>query len=316
MTFFRQVISDLRQKRLLPVAAGLLAALVAVPALLSTSSSGTPVAQLPQVAPATALPATALPAVSVSSTPTYSRLGGHSRDPFAQPRLPRSKTSSTASSTTSAAKSSGTSSSKASGTSTTSGGAGATTTTTTTTTTPGTTIIPTGTPHPAPTGLTSTQSYHVILSITNSAGGVDTVDPLQRLSILPSQKKPLLVELGVLKGGQRVLFAVQPGTVLTGAGTCTPGPIDCEILSLGQDQVEGLAVRSSTGTVPVALFAVTGITADQHASPAAADNARRIASAAGRDLLSSSTLSTLSLFQYEPSLGAVVDQRNVTVGGS
>jgi hypothetical protein len=39
-------------------------------------------------------------------------------------------------------------------------------------------------------------------------------------------------------------------------------------------------------------------------------------SAAGRRLLSTSTLSALSLFQYEPSLGAVVDLRNLTVGGS
>jgi hypothetical protein len=156
----------------------------------------------------------------------------------------------------------------------------------------------------------------VTISITNSAGGVDTIDPLQRLSILPSQRRPMLVELGVLKGGQRVLFAVQPGTVLSGPGTCTPGPIDCEILSLGQDQIEGLAVRSSTGTVPVALFAVTGIKADQLASAAAADQARRAASAAGRNLLSSSTSSALSLFRYDPSLGAVVDLRNLIVGGS
>jgi hypothetical protein len=156
----------------------------------------------------------------------------------------------------------------------------------------------------------------VIVSITNSAGGVDTIDPLRRLTILPSQRRPMLVELGVLKGGQRVLFAVQPGAVLSGPGTCTPGPIDCEILSLGQDEIESLAARSSTGTVPVALFAVTGIKADQLASTAAADQARRAASAAGRNLLSSSTSSALPLFRYDPSLGAVVDLRNLIVGGS
>jgi hypothetical protein len=310
MSFIQGIVSDFRTKRLWPVALALVAALIAVPVLLSSSSnSSSPVAGLPQPG-ATGPAATALPAVSVSSTPTYSRLSGRGRDPFSQPRQTASKTSATTAPTTA----SGTAGSTGSGTSTTSSGAGVSTTSTTTTTP--TITVPTGPPHPAPTGLTASQSYRVTLSITNSAGGVDTIDPLQRLTILPSQRRPMLVELGVLKGGQRVLFAVQPGAVLSGPGTCTPGPIDCEILSLGQDQIEGLAARSSTGTLPVALFAVTGIKADQYPSDAAADGARRAASAAGRNLLSSSTLSALSLFRYEPSLGAIVDLRNLTVGGS
>jgi hypothetical protein len=312
MSFIQGIVADFRATRLWPLALALVAALIAVPVLLSKSSnSSSPVAGLPQQG-AAGPAATALPAVSVSSTPSYSRLPGHGRDPFAQRRQTASKTSTTPA-TTAATTSSGTSGSTGSGTSTTSGGAGVSTTSTTATPT---ITVPTGTPQPAPTGLTASQSYHVTISITNSAGGVDTIDPLQRLTILPNEQRARLVELGVLQGGQRVLFAVQPGTVLSGPGTCTPGPIDCEILSLGQDQIEGLAVRSSTSTVPVALFAVTGIKADQHPSAAAADQARRVASAAGRNLLSSSTLSALSLFQYDPSLGAVVDLRNLTVGGS
>jgi hypothetical protein len=132
--------------------------------------------------------------------------------------------------------------------------------------------------------------------------------------VLPSKQQPLLVELGVLKGGHRVLFAVQPETVLAGPGTCTPGPIDCEILSIGQDQTESVAVQSPTGPVPVALFAVTGITADDHSSAAAADEVRRQESAAGRALLNGSSMGALSLFRYEPSVGAVVDLRNLTAG--
>jgi hypothetical protein len=313
MSFIQGIVADFRTKRLWPVALALVAALIAVPALLSKSSNtSSPVATLPQPG-ATGPAATALPAVSVSTTPSVSRLPGRGRDPFARPRQPASKTSS-ASAKTAATTASGTSSSTTANTSTTSGGAGVSTTSTTSTTP--TATIPTATPHPAPTGLTATQSYHVIVSITNSAGGVDTIDPLRRLTILPSQRRPMLVELGVLKGGQRVLFAVQPGAVLSGPGTCTPGPIDCEILSLGQDEIESLAARSSTGTVPVALFAVTGIKADQLASTAAADQARRAASAAGRNLLSSSTSSALPLFRYDPSLGAIVDLRNLIVGGS
>jgi hypothetical protein len=65
----------------------------------------------------------------------------------------------------------------------------------------------------------------------------------------------------------------------------------------------------------VALFAVTGIRAADHSSVADANKARQAASDAGRALLGASSSSALSLFQYEPSLGALVDLRNLTVGG-
>jgi hypothetical protein len=156
----------------------------------------------------------------------------------------------------------------------------------------------------------------VTLAITNPSGGLNTIDPLERLSPLPSPQRPLVVELGVLEGGHRVLFAVQPGTVVGGPGTCTPGPIDCEVLSLAPGQTEGVSLRTANGVKPVALFAVTQISADHHPTVAAADKARQASSPAGRRLLAKSTLSALSLFDYEPSIGALVDQRNLTVGGN
>jgi hypothetical protein len=310
MSFLTSIWTELRERKLWPLPLVLIAALVAVPIALSKNPSPAPVAK----SPAAGLPVSGgsvLP-ITVNNAPSNSHLTGRSRDPFTQQRLPSTTTSSSTTSTTSA--------STASGTSSTSGGTGvATTPTTTTPTTPTTTtpttITPGATPKPAPTGLTATESYHVTLAITNPAGGLDAIDPLKRLTVLPNDQQHLLVELGVLKGGKRVLFAVQPRTVVTGPGTCTPGPIDCEILSLAQDQTESLSRQSPSGVAPVALFAVTAITADKHQSAAAADKARRTASAAGRDLLSKSTLSALSLFQYEPSLGVVVDLRNLTVGG-
>ena len=120
----------------------------------------------------------------------------------------------------------------------------------------------------------------------------------------------------MLQGGKRVLFAVQPRAVVSGPGTCTPGPIDCEILSLGQEQIENLGVRLTSGVQTVASFAVTGISAAQHASVAAAQRARRQASPAGRVIINHSTSASLALFPYEPSIGAVVDLRNLSVGGN
>lgn len=152
------------------------------------------------------------------------------------------------------------------------------------------------------------------MAITNSAGGVNTVDPLTRLSLIPNNTHPLLVEVGVLQGGKKVLFAVQPGTVIDGPGTCLPGPIDCELVSLGQDQTEAV---SGPGNTANALFAITGITAVTHPSAAAANEARGVASNGGRAIFDgdSHSLAALSLFKYEPSVGSVVDLRNLTVEG-
>jgi hypothetical protein len=309
-----KLLADLRANRLLPLAGVLLVAIVAVPIALSKSSSSTPVAALPQpprVPPATS----ALPALSVQSVQSRSRLSGHGRDPFAQQSsgsssiIPTSSAAATSTATSSAGSSSG---------------AGTTSGTTTGTTsapvsiqptTPPPPIVTNPKPKPAPTGLTATQAYDVALTVTNPSGGLDTIDPLVRLSPVPDRQQPLLVELGVLKGGSRVLFAVQPGTVVGGPGTCTPGPIDCEILSLGQDQTEAVGVKSSSGQSSSSLFAITGISARDYPSAAAADKARRAESAAGRAILDASTAISLSLFRYDPSVGAVIDLRNLTVGG-
>jgi hypothetical protein len=112
-----------------------------------------------------------------------------------------------------------------------------------------------------------------------------------------------------------VLFAVQPGTVVNGNGSCTPGPIDCEILSLPVGGVENISTQSAGGAT-IAQFSVTEISAVDHPSVAAANKARNSVSRVGAGLLTNSQLSALTLFNYEPSVGAVVDMRNLTVGGN
>ncbi len=315
MNFFKSILSDLRDKRLWPVAALLLVGVVAVPVLLSKggSSGPAPIAQLPGAASGGT--ASGLPALSVSSVPSEGKLSGKGRNPFAQFGGSSGTTSTGTTASTTAATGTSTTSSASTGTSTTSGGtsAGSSGTSTTGTSTPPS--ITTGTPKPAPTGLTASQSYEVSLAITTPSGGLDTYSPLKRLSVLPGDHQPMLVELGVLKGGKRVLFAVQPGTVVSGPGSCIPGPVDCEVLSLAAGQTEALGEQSSSGASQVALFAVTQVTAAKHASVAAADQARRENSAAGRSLLNQSTSSALSLFPYQPSIGALVDLRNLVIGG-
>jgi hypothetical protein len=324
MTFLTALIGDLREKRLWPVVVVLVGALVAVPVLLAKPAPKSPIAS---AAPPSAVGAgqPGLPVVSVASAPTNARLHGHARDPFTQhgssSQTVTNSTTSTASTSTTGAGATGSPTTGLGGSGTTGTGAtGGGTTGGTGGGAPapglGEPTIPLSTPTPAPPDLTATESYHVTVEITNRRGGVDKLDPLQRLSILPRAQDPLLVELGVLKGGHRVLFVVQPGAVLNGPGRCLPGRIDCQILSLGQDQRESISQRTDSGVVPVAEFAVTGITAEHHTSAAAARAARRKVFAAGQRLLRGDTGSALPLFQYQLGSGAVIDQRDVTVGAS
>jgi hypothetical protein len=333
MSFFRDIINELREKRLWPVAVALLAALVAIPVFLSKSPGSKALAQIPS--PASPVPnPTVLPPVSVSTAIVHSKLTGTARDPFAQQKLSSGK-SSTSSSTSGSSSStgSGSTSSSVSGSNATNGPTGGGSTTGggsggsggspspggsgggSPSPSPSPNPIPTPKPKPVTPGLTATETYQVTLAMTTPTGGLDTTDSVERLSPLPSQKQALMVELGVLKGGHRVLFLLRPGTVVSGPGTCTPGPIDCEILSLGQEEIEKLGTSSSGGVDPVALFAVTAIQAHRYSTPATAGRMRRVVSTAGQRLINGSTSDALSLFRYEPSLGAVVDLRNLSVGG-
>ena len=317
-----KVIGELRSNKLFPLAIVLLVAIVAVPIALSKSASNKQ--QAVTQAQATPPPATGVPALNVQSTSasTTSRLPGRGRNPFQQTGGGASK------GTTGAQGSTGSSSSSSNGTSGSSKGSSgggstgsAKPTSSSTTTTPGAStpvtppnITPSKKPTPAPSGLSSNQSYQVELAMTNPSGGINTIDSLQRLSVLPSAKQPWLVELGVLKGGNRVLFAVQPKTLWSGPGVCTPGPADCEILSLAPGQTENLGVQTPSGDYWTTLFAITRITAQKFPSAGAADRARKSESAAGRAILNRSTSGSLSLFRYSPSVGAVLDLRSLTVG--
>ena len=330
MSTIKSIITELREKKLLPIVGLLVVALVAIPMLLMNSgSSSTPPASPSASVPPPSL-ATALPAVSVTAAPQRP-LRGPSRNPFEQiggtaihsVTVSASKATATAAAAgSSSTSSSGSSSSSGGSTSSSSGSSGSSGSSTNSSSgssggsSGGGSPIPVKPVKPAPSGLSATQSYNVELAITNSSGGLNTIDPLERLSVLPNNRQPLLVELGVLKGGNKVLFLVQPRAVVNGPGTCIPGPGDCEILELGQQQIETLGVALPGGDQVVSDFAVTGITAANHPSVAAAQRARRQKSPFGQALVNASSSAALPLFPYVPALGVIVDQRNVTVGGN
>jgi hypothetical protein len=314
----------------------LLVGLVAVPVLLTKSASGTPAASTSGAGASGSNGKNVT--VKLASGTRQGDLNGHGRDPFAGQGGSTTTTGATvARAATSGSAGAGTASIGAGTGSTSTGSTGSSFATSTAASTGGSTggssggstgassagapsttpslPAPTKRAKPAPAGLTAKQSYAVSIEITNGSGGVQPIDPVQRLSTLPSASQSLLVELGVEQGGKRVLFAVRPGTVVNGDGSCTPGPIDCEILSLPVGGVENISTQSAGGAT-IAQFSVTEISAVDHPSVAAANNARNSVSPVGARLLTNSQLSALTLFNYEPNVGAVVDMRNLTVGGN
>jgi hypothetical protein len=320
MTVLSNMIKELRERKLWPIAIGLIVALVAVPVLLSKKAPTNLV--VPQ--PTGGLPystGTTLPAISVQTTPGRSKLTGRARNPFSPQSVATTATTSTTASTPASTVTGSTGSTGSTGATPSTGGSSTPTTSSpppaTTPSAPTTPASPAKpAPAPAPSGLTAKQTYQVSLAITGPDGGLNTIDPLERLSVLPSPQQPLLVELGVLQGGKQVLFAVEPGAAVSGSATCTPGPIDCEIIALSPGHTEGLSKQTPTGTTPVALISVNSITAADHPTVAAANAARNTASEVGRQLVANSPLSGNGLFVYDPSVGAVVDLRNLTVGGN
>ena len=321
MSVPRNMLKELLERKLWPIALVLVIALVAVPVLL-TKKAPTDIVT-PPTGPLPYSSGTTLPAISVQTSPGNSNLTGKGRNPFTPQHVATTSTITTTiptvtTPTTGASTGTGTTSVGSGSSSSAGSGSGGTTTaasTPATTPTP-TTPAPTTKPKPGPTGLTATEAYHVSLALTGANGNLNTIDPLDRLSILPGKQQPMLIDLGVLQGGKSVVFVVEPGTVVSGAGACTPGPIDCEIITLNPGQTEGISKQTSTGSTPVALLSVNSISADQYPSAAAANKARKTASGIGRELLNQSRLSAISLFQYDPSVGAVVDLRNLTVGGN
>lgn len=112
------------------------------------------------------------------------------------------------------------------------------------------------------------------------------------------------------------MFAVLPNTLVSGGGSCLPGPLDCEILAVAPNDTVDVAVRTAGAPKSLGSFTLTDIGVARLSSATAANKARKAADARGQQLLVHSGLSALALFPYNPSLGVVVDERNIQVGGN
>jgi hypothetical protein len=261
----RNLINDLVDRRLWPVALALVAALVAVPVMLgggssaSTSSPADPLANVPATTGGTAKAA-----ISVS-TPSSGRKDrpGAVRNPFEQAKIPTASTSTTSTQTPQ------------------------------TTTSTGTTSLP------APsTGAPSTPGYTVTPVVPGSGGGkrdtpVENVwrvnlrfgEPGQqklrhdvpRLTPLPSATNPFFVFLGVLSDGKTAVFLISSDATATGDGTCKPNPTQCDTIEMKAGDTEFFDVaQGNAGVVQYELDLLKVFHNKVSGKAAAAKAARRV----------------------------------------
>ena len=258
MPLLRNVLKDLVDKRLWPVAVLLVAALVAAPVVLGRSGDDAP-APAPVTDPpagsaaATDANGTAAKAAVTLDTDANERrhLDGAVRDPFRAPKAAakkKAKVKASAPTTTApvAVPATGSTGSSSSG-----GSSGAATPTATPTATPSTgassdTSKPKVTTKPkaaAPKADDASDTYHVSLRFGVNGGELTTMRDVARLSPLPSVTDPFFVYLGVLETAttheKRAVFLVSSDATPNGDGYAHGHP-DGDAEPHGHDHADGL----------------------------------------------------------------------------
>jgi hypothetical protein len=226
MSLLRNLLTDLVEKRLWPVAVALVAALVAVPMLLGggggASPGSAPVAGLatPASGGATSVPRAQ---VALETDPSAADHGGTSRDPFVQREIKKAADKAAADLSNAATGDVPPLSSAPPVTGT--GGAGGSSGSG-------------GTKTPAKPGPNADPTlYRVDLSF-GETGKQKSYNDLERLAPLPDADNPFLVFLGVLDDGKTAVFLVSSDATATGDGVCKPDPASCETIEMKAGSTE------------------------------------------------------------------------------
>lgn len=309
MSFLKNVLHDLIEKRLWPVAIALLAALVAVPIVLGGSSSST-----------------GAPATDVAVVPAPNGLANHRdvargkvisleeqaegkvdrssgkkkiRDPFVQHHQPKPvklAVVKTPSPTTGAQ----------GGSSAPSGATGGATPT-----------EPTEPPVPAATKKpesTSVDTYRVKLSF-GEVGAMKSYDNVARLTPLPSSDNPFFVYLGLAEDQKSAIFLINADAVPNGDGSCKPSHDDCQQIVLRAGDTEFFDLQSGTAGVVQYQLDLKSIKKVKATSKASAAKAHARESKAGRETLRelvATEPALLASWDFSKSLGLLVQKDPAT----
>jgi hypothetical protein len=241
-TFLLDIWHDLREKRLWPVAVGLLVATIAVPVVLFKPTAGAPQNQAPVAGDTAALPVVALDQSSIDN----SVLGTFdATNPFASKK---DKISGPATGTTGAAGVAasgstplgdslfgGSSGSSGGGTA---GGSGGTV--------PGSSGGSGG----------GTRYFTYTVDVTfGPRGKTEKYGQVDTLHLLPDDKNPIVSFMGMADGAKTaVFFVVDPAMQADGEGECNPTPEDCRFVYLKVDDAQDeQTLTSSEGLVEYTL---------------------------------------------------------------
>jgi hypothetical protein len=242
----RNLLNELVERRLWPVALLLVLALVAVPLLVSKPTSskdaGAPAAT-PTEAPAAAAaaarrpgdtPPGGEPVVSVAQADEPNApLRGHAKNPFRQQHLdPNASsagtTSAGATSTAGGSDTSGTRGTSGTGGSGTGGNSG----------------------HQAPPSSQPTYEYASIDVRFGRAGHkLRTIEDVPRLTPLPNANHPIVVFLGMRRDHETAVFLVSTDVHVQGLGQCVPSQRDCEAIELRRGDAAFFDYTQSDGDV-------------------------------------------------------------------
>ena len=221
-TFALDLVHDLREKRLWPVAAALLLGLIAVPVVLSKSA---PPAPAPVVQATPNRTSAELPQLKNLTVVADAARGGSTldafkaKDPFRPPAIVLKKDKdgpsvATAPKTAGAAGGGGDTGSKGSGGSTGS--------------------APVAPGAPAPSLPARPRSYSFVADLHFGRSGHERrFNPLDKLGMLPNEDLPLLIFLGVDPEGDNAVFLVDSTLTTAGEGNCNPSPNECATLTIG-----------------------------------------------------------------------------------
>ena len=311
-SFLKNLVADLIEKKLWPVAVLLLVALVAVPLTLGRSDEPAVVAGAP-IAPSTA--------EEQSEIATYNGIDngktrtGDLRDPFRAPGDINKPEAPPAPAGPSVAIAPGASGGSASGASTGSSGGstGGSGFDVPSGSVPGLDdvgVVPVGGSGggAAPVKADEKATYSVDLRFGQD-GKLEARTDVPRLSPLPSSDDPFFVFLGVLADGKTATFLVSSDAEATGDGKCLPTPENCERIEMKAGQTEFFDVVTPEGETRQYQLDVVRVQRERKATAAVAAAARAREDRAGRQVLRAAVETEqvdVSDLAYSQDLGLVV----------
>ena len=318
MSFLKNVLHDLVEKRLWPVAIALVVALIAVPIVLGGSSdagtAGPDAASLPATnGLANHRDVARADVVSLEEQAAGSvQRAGKVRNPFVQHHQPK-PVDQTVTDAVNATKGIAAALGGASAPSTSSGsgssGSGSSGDST-----------PASTPSTSKPTQTDTQTtkkdssaadtYRVKLKF-GEAGAEKTYDNVARLTPLPSSDNPFFVYLGLKDDQRTAIFLVDADAVPSGDGTCQPSPESCEQVELKAGETEFFDLQSGTAGLVQYQLDMVSVEKVKAATTAKAARAHARESRAGREYLRQVVAddpAALAAWNYSSKLGLLVEQ--------